>query len=908
MTGNLIFGQALVSDIDSVNIMATNNISHINDGNSVNYTNVSNVTTSELLGNQHNSNDFGNNIDNEENESNDNNNIEFSNNNNNSNNSNGNSTNQMHINSISSHSNHSPKIHSKSKKHKSKSKHKSSKSNKHKTSKNKTKRHNSNDSNETDSIYYYNNNETSNNNGNNNNSDETNIKYSIKSKSKSKSKSKKSKLKESKSPFKKLKKLETTNNDMILNSPNRHYIDSISNHNSNNSNSNININISINNHNHSHHTISHHKLHANGNNSFDSHSNHSTKMKKHNTKTSINNNDNDNNSNTNSNTNDYSGRILNASSITSLPTTDDQPPPAKTKHGRTKQKEELDRQNVNWERYKNMFIKWVVDLKNEGHDVDCFYFEHGKGVFCRVCIAAEKPGVFVQKGAYELARRCLTKHLSREKHTSAIEKLTEEGTLESVLAACAGDAPPSPHLSQHLSTPPNVAAAKAEHSQQHQEQQQEPQQQPSQRNLSNCSVSMNSNGKNSNKEEFEDSRSITNTKMRDGMEEKLTTLNTNRRQLGTVSTTTNHLSFNLNLTNLGIKREKDHKKDEKYSNKNEMSGDFSNSNSNNNNSSDRKKSKKRHKSSKNGKKKTKREKKYSNNDKNSDDSKVTNGNTSEESRDDVNDKMAIMRQDMGTDTLSRFVMRNIGSHSKTITANYSAASQTNETTTVTTIDSHPSSSNTTSAFSGHVAPTNSSFGTNSNNRMHLSEFDATGANASDPDSSSYLGALSSNAGVAVAASAITPGLHPPLLNLSQTMAQHATVSQSLGFEHNSNNNSMNHGLSGPITMHRAHTAQATVSISGAVTGRISEQLQNQQQREQASHSATMSAHEAESTPQIEHTPQATPITPFGPHLSAASHPTPPTAASTSTTIVNVSNAAFPVQMRFVYVYMLFMYV
>jgi len=62
-------------------------------------------------------------------------------------------------------------------------------------------------------------------------------------------------------------------------------------------------------------------------------------------------------------------------------------------------------------------------LKQDGVNVDCFLFKQGEGVFCKICMQADKKGVFVEKGAYELARRCLTKHLSRDKHLNALRKL-----------------------------------------------------------------------------------------------------------------------------------------------------------------------------------------------------------------------------------------------------------------------------------------------------------------------------------------------------------------------------------------------------------------------------------------------------------------------------------------------------
>ncbi|ETO26923.1 ubiquitin carboxyl-terminal hydrolase [Reticulomyxa filosa] len=77
---------------------------------------------------------------------------------------------------------------------------------------------------------------------------------------------------------------------------------------------------------------------------------------------------------------------------------------------------------INIPEFKERFEKWMVDLSNSGRDMSC-------GIFCRICIEASKSGGFCTKPAQEQARRCLTKHLNREKHKSALQQLRKEGKI-----------------------------------------------------------------------------------------------------------------------------------------------------------------------------------------------------------------------------------------------------------------------------------------------------------------------------------------------------------------------------------------------------------------------------------------------------------------------------------------------
>jgi len=67
-----------------------------------------------------------------------------------------------------------------------------------------------------------------------------------------------------------------------------------------------------------------------------------------------------------------------------------------------------------------------------------FFFDEEKGgIFCRICIGASKSGGFCTKPAQEQARRCLTKHLNREKHKSALQQLRKDGKMSGMSAMIA---------------------------------------------------------------------------------------------------------------------------------------------------------------------------------------------------------------------------------------------------------------------------------------------------------------------------------------------------------------------------------------------------------------------------------------------------------------------------------------
>ncbi|ETO17415.1 guanylyl cyclase [Reticulomyxa filosa] len=96
---------------------------------------------------------------------------------------------------------------------------------------------------------------------------------------------------------------------------------------------------------------------------------------------------------------------------------------------------------INIPEFKERFEKWMVDLNNSGRDMSCFFFDEEKGgIFCRICIEANKSGGFCTKPAQEQARRCLTKHLNREKHKSALQQLCQEGKVAPSMVIASGAA------------------------------------------------------------------------------------------------------------------------------------------------------------------------------------------------------------------------------------------------------------------------------------------------------------------------------------------------------------------------------------------------------------------------------------------------------------------------------------